>query len=58
MGAGFVLLLFAATLGAAVLGYLRLVRLLASGVLGSAYVALLLNAQVRLLTGVAAIACR
>jgi small-conductance mechanosensitive channel len=58
MVAGLVLLLFAATLGAAVFGYLRLGRLLASGVLGSAYVALILNAQIRLLTGVAALVFR
>ena len=54
-GAGLVLLLFAVSLGAAVLGYLRLGRLLASGVLGSAFLALLLGAQIRLLTGVAAL---
>ncbi len=58
MGAGLVLLVFAAALGAAVLGYLRLGRLLASGVLGSAYLALLLNAGIRVLTGVAALVFR
>ena len=58
MGAGLVLLLFAVSLGAAVLGYLRLARLLASGVLGSAYLALLLSAQIRVLTGVAALVFR
>jgi small-conductance mechanosensitive channel len=58
MGAGLVLLVFAATLGAAVLGYLRVGRLLASAVLGSAYLALLLNANLRLLTGVAALVFR
>ena len=58
MGAGLVLLLFTAALGAAVLGYLRLGRLLASGVLGSAYLALLLNADIRVLTGVAALVFR
>jgi small-conductance mechanosensitive channel len=57
-GAGLVLLLFAAPLGAAVLGYLRLGRLLASGVLVSAYLALLLNADIRVLTGVAALVFR
>jgi potassium efflux system protein len=55
VSAGLVLFLFTATLGAAVLGYLRLGRLLASGVLGSAYLALLLAANVRVLTGVAAL---
>ncbi len=58
MGAGLVLLVFVATLGAAVLGYLRLGRLLASGMLGSAYLALLLTAQIRVLTGVAALVFR
>jgi potassium-dependent mechanosensitive channel len=58
MGAGLVLLLFAATAGAAVLGYLRLGRLLASGALASAYLALLLNAGIRVLTGVAALVFR
>jgi len=58
VGAGLVLLLFAATLGAAVLGHLRLGRLLASGVLGSAYAALLLSAIIRVLTGVAALVLR
>jgi hypothetical protein len=58
VGAGLVLLLFAVALGATVLGYLRLARLLASGVLGSAYLALLLNAQIRVLTGVAALVFR
>jgi len=58
MGTGLVLLLLAATLGAAVLGYLRLGRLLASGVLGSAYAALILSAIVRVLTGVAELVLR
>ena len=58
VGAGLVLLLFATTLGAAVLGYLRLGRLLASGVLGAAYAALLLSAILRVLTGVAALVLR
>ncbi len=56
--AGLLLLLFAVTLGAAVLGHLRLGRLLASGVLGSAYMALILNADVRVLTGVATLVFR
>jgi small-conductance mechanosensitive channel len=58
VGAGIVLLLFAASLGAAVLGYVRLARLLASGVLGSAFLALVLNAYIRVLTGVAALVFR
>jgi small-conductance mechanosensitive channel len=58
IGAGLALLLFAAPLGAAVLGYLRLGRLLASGVLGSVYLALLLNANIRVVTGVAALVFR
>jgi potassium-dependent mechanosensitive channel len=58
VGAGLVLLLLVATLGAVVLGYVRLGRLLASGVLGSAYAALILSAFVRVLTGVAALVLR
>jgi len=58
MGAGLVLLLFAAPFAAAVLGYVRLGRLLASGVLGSAYLALLLIAAIRVLTAVAALVLR
>jgi len=58
VGAGLVLFLLTATLGTAVVGYVRLGRLLASGVLGSAYLALLLNAQIRVLTGVAALVFR
>ncbi len=57
-GACLALLLFAAALGAVVLGYLRLGRLLASGVLGSAYLAVLLDANIRVLTGVAALVFR
>ena len=58
VGVGLVLLLFAATLGAAVLGHVRLGRLLASGVLGSAYAALLLSVMMRVLTGVVALVLR
>jgi len=58
VGVGLVLLLFAATLGATLLGYLRLGRLLASGVLGSAYAALILSAIIRVLTVVAALVLR
>ena len=57
-GARFALLLCAASLVAVVLGYLRLARLLASGVLGSAYLALLLDASIRVLTGVAGLVFR
>jgi small-conductance mechanosensitive channel len=57
-GACLALLLCAAALVAVVLGYVRLARLLASGVLGSAYLALLLGANVRVLTGVAALVFR
>jgi potassium-dependent mechanosensitive channel len=58
VGAGLVLLLFAATLGATVLGHMRLARLLASGVLGSAYAALILSAMMRALTGGVALVLR
>jgi small-conductance mechanosensitive channel len=56
--AGLVLLLAAFALGAAVLGYLRLARLLASGLIGSACLALVLGAAVRVVTGLAALVLR
>jgi potassium efflux system protein len=50
--------LFAVTLAATLLGYLRLGRLLASGVLGSAYLALLLRPMVRVVTGLVGLVLR
>jgi len=53
-----VILTFAVALAAGALGYTRLARLLASGVLASAALALTLNAAVRVLVGMAAFALR
>jgi potassium efflux system protein len=53
-----VMLGFAVSLGASVGGYLRLARLLASGILGSAALALILFAACRMLVGLAAFAFR
>ena len=50
--------LFAAALACTVLGYVRLGRLLASGVLGSAFLALVLRPVVRVITGLVALALR
>jgi small-conductance mechanosensitive channel len=58
VGAALVLLILAVALLAGVLGYLRLVRLLASGVLATGSLALLLYAYVRVGTGVVALALR
>ena len=52
------LALFAAGLTGTVLGYLRLGRVIASGVLGSAFLALLLGPVVRVITGLVALAFR
>ena len=52
------LVLFAAALAAAILGYLRLGRLIASGVLGSVFLALVLRPIVRVITGLVALALR
>src|SRR5205823_9381906 len=49
---------FAAALACAILGYMRLGRLLASGVLGSIFLALLLRPVVRVITGLVALALR
>jgi potassium efflux system protein len=56
--AKFVLLILSAAFLAGVLGYLRLARLLASGVLGSASLGLILYAYVRVGTGVVALGLR
>jgi potassium-dependent mechanosensitive channel len=56
--AGLVMVGFALTLIAAGTGYLRLARLLASGILGSGALALMLHAGVRVLTGLVAFALR
>jgi potassium efflux system protein len=53
-----ILVLFAAGLAAAILGYLRLGRLIASGVLGSVFLALVLSPVVRVITGLVALALR
>jgi small-conductance mechanosensitive channel len=58
VGARLVLLTFAVALVAAALGYMRLARLLASGVLGSGALALTLYAAVRVVVGMAAFALR
>ena len=52
------MLTFAVALVAGALGYMRLARLLASGVLGSGALALTLYAAVRVLVGMAAFALR
>jgi potassium efflux system protein len=52
------LVLFAAGLACTVLGYLRLGRLIASGVLGSVFLALVLGPVVRVITGLVALAFR
>ena len=52
------LALFAAGLAGTVLGYLRLGRVIASGVLGSVFLALLLGPVVRVITGLVALAFR
>jgi small-conductance mechanosensitive channel len=52
------LALFAAGLACTVLGYLRLGRVIASGVLGSVFLALVLGPVVRVLTGLIALAFR
>jgi len=57
-GATLVLLILSVALVAGVLGYMRLARLLASGVLASGSLALLLYAYVRVGTGVMALAFR
>ncbi len=56
--AALILVLFVAALAAAVLGYLRLGRLIASGVLASIFLALLLRPIVRVITGLVALAFR
>jgi small-conductance mechanosensitive channel len=56
--ANLLLLLLAATLAATALGYVRLARLLASGILGSAYLALGLAGVVRVTTGLVALLFR
>ena len=53
-----VLVLFVAGLACTVLGYLRLGRVIASGVLGSVFLALLLGPVVRVITGLVALAFR
>ena len=53
-----VLVLFAAGLACTVLGYLRLGRVVVSGVLGSVFLALVLGPVVRVITGVIALAFR
>ena len=58
VGATLVLLILAVALLAGVLGYMRLARLLASGVLASGSLALLLYAYVRVGTGVVALCLR
>ncbi len=58
VGAGLVLLVLAVALAAGAVGYMRLARLLASGVLISGVRALILYAWVRVLAGVAAFAFR
>ncbi len=58
VGAGLVMLIFAVALVAGVLGYMRLARLLASGVLFSGVLALMLYAGVQVVAGVAAFALR
>jgi len=58
VGAGLVMLIFAVALVAGVLGYMRLARLLASGVLFSGVLALMLYAAVQVVGGVAAFALR
>ena len=57
-GGGVVMLLFAVALVAGAVGYMRLARLLAASVLGSAALALILYAEVRVLDGVLAFALR
>ena len=52
------LALFTAGLAGTVLGYLRLGRVIASGMLGSVFLALLLGAVVRVITGLVALAFR
>ena len=52
------LVLFAAGLACTVLGYLRLGRVIASGVLGSVFLALVLRPVVRVITGLVALAFR
>jgi small-conductance mechanosensitive channel len=58
VGAGLVVLILAVALAAGVFGYMRLGQLLASGVLGSAALAVTLYACVRVLVGVVALALR
>ena len=58
VGVGLVVVLFAVALVAGLLGYLRLARLLASGVLSGAVLALLLWASMLVLVGVVAFALR
>jgi len=58
LGAGLVMLGFAGALVAGVLGYMRLARLLASGILGSGALALTLYAAVRVVGGLASFALR
>jgi potassium efflux system protein len=57
-GSGFILLALAGGLGAGVLGYMRLARLLVSGILIGGALALAFSASVLLLDGVAAFALR
>jgi small-conductance mechanosensitive channel len=58
VGAGLVVLGFAVALVAGAAGYMRLARLLASGVLGSGALALTLYAGIRVMVGVVAFALR
>jgi potassium-dependent mechanosensitive channel len=58
VGAGLVLVILVVGLVAGVLGYMRLARLLASIVLGSGALALMLYASVRVVSGVVAFALR
>ena len=58
LGACLLMAVFAVTALAAAAGYLPLARLLASGILGSGALALMLHAGVRVLTGVVAFALR
>ena len=58
MAARLVMLIFAVALVGGALGYMRLARLLASGLLGSGVLALTLYAAVRVLVGIAAFALR
>ena len=58
LGAGLVMLSFAGALVASALGYMRLARLLASGVLGSGALALALDAAVQVIGGLMSFALR